>query len=621
MFIFYITDLTSRIPKQMGFADDLNVWEAHTDILEAIRHTKQNCKEMLKWCHKWRMIINWGKTSFMLHQPKGQPKLEFSFKVGDNRMTQVHSARSLGVILDEDLKFNDHVDAICTTTRKATYKLNILNNNSKLDVALLMYKAMVRPHLERTYPIWCIASNKAKTKVEQVNRIALLKATGAMNSTSTAALEVISHTLPLRVRLEEVLASFYVKLQQLPEDNHLLKLVKACEQQEGACKFISQVTVATRHLPNSCMNPVKLSKPLAIYQQPHQKSPEIFIPLQTHGSAGERTFQQKNIAKAEALERINDLPLNQPIFFTDGSALGNPGPCGAGVVLFKNGMQSQPTCKSIPVTKLGTSYLGELSGIENATKTAIDIATQQEMTEVNILVDCTSAILSTSLVPDINTENANLIMNIRKNVFMLYSIGITTKLTWIPGHVDLYMNELADTAAKTGAVLSKNLSTPTSVSLEHAKHLIKRGSKQKWQRSWDNTSKHTALHHCRPKVPTGKYKSVSTKDAEVKYIRFVTGHNKLNSRMYSIKLRDSPNCDCGKDRQTEQHILLFCSRHVSAREIMMNNIESVYQKESVPLHQRSTTFNSLIHPQGRPAVKIQIMKEVMKFLMQTGLSI
>ena len=52
---------------------------------------------------------------------------------------------------------------------------------------------------------------------------------------------------------------------------------------------------------------------------------------------------------------------------------------------------------------------------------------------------------------------------------MLYSIGITTKLTWIPGHVDLYMNELADTAAKTGAVLSKNLSTPTSVSLEHAK--------------------------------------------------------------------------------------------------------------------------------------------------------
>ena len=91
--------------------------------------------------------------------------------------------------------------------------------------------------------------------------------------------------------------------------------------------------------------------------------------------------------------------------------------------------------------------------------------------------------------------------------------------------------------------------------------------------------------------------------------------------MYRIKLRESPNCDCGKDRQTEQHILLFCSRHVSAREIMMNNIESVYQKESVPLHQRSTTFNSLIHPQGRPTVKIQIMKEVMKFLMQIGLSI
>ena len=73
-----------------------------------------------------------------------------------------------------------------------------------------------------------------------------------------------------------------------------------------------------------------------------------------------------------------------------------PGSCGAGVFLFKNGMQSQPTCKSgIPLTKLGTSYLTELSGIDNATITAIDIATQQEMTELNILLDCKSAIWST----------------------------------------------------------------------------------------------------------------------------------------------------------------------------------------------------------------------------------
>ena len=105
------------------------------------------------------------------------------------------------------------------------YKLNVLNNKSKMDVAILMYKATVGPHLERTFPIWCMASNKSKKKAEQINRAALLKVTGAMNLTPTSALKIVTHIQPLSIRLEKVLASFYIKLLQL-QDNHLLKLVR-----------------------------------------------------------------------------------------------------------------------------------------------------------------------------------------------------------------------------------------------------------------------------------------------------------------------------------------------------------------------------------------------------------
>ena len=68
-------------------------------------------------------------------------------------MKQVHSARCLGFILDEELNFTDHVDTICTKAQKAIYKMNMLNDNSRIDVAILMYNAMVRSQLERTYPI------------------------------------------------------------------------------------------------------------------------------------------------------------------------------------------------------------------------------------------------------------------------------------------------------------------------------------------------------------------------------------------------------------------------------------------------------------------------------------
>ena len=59
-------------------------------------------------------------------------------------------------------------------------------------------------------------------------------------------------------------------------------------------------------------------------------------------------------------------------------------------------MNSAPVSTSIPVANPGTSYLGELAGIESALKTAVNLADtpSTNITEVNMMVDCTSAILS-----------------------------------------------------------------------------------------------------------------------------------------------------------------------------------------------------------------------------------
>ena len=48
------------------------------------------------------------------------------------------------------------------------------------------------------------------------------------------------------------------------------------------------------------------------------------------------------------------------MIFTDGSALGNPGPTGAGVVIKNNGPESAEIKIAHAVTKMDTSYQGEL---------------------------------------------------------------------------------------------------------------------------------------------------------------------------------------------------------------------------------------------------------------------
>ena len=72
------------------------------------------------------------------------------------------------------------------------------------------------------------------------------------------------------------------------------------------------------------------------------------------------------------------------MIFTDGSALGNPGP---GVVIKKNGSESTEIKIAHAVTKMGTSYQGEVQAIRIGTtyaKENIGISTENLHTYKNV---------------------------------------------------------------------------------------------------------------------------------------------------------------------------------------------------------------------------------------------
>ena len=47
--------------------------------------------------------------------------------------------------------------------------------------------------------------------------------------------------------------------------------------------------------------------------------------------------------------------------------------------------------------------------------------------------------------------------------------------------------------------------------------------------------------------------------------------------MYRMKLSDDPNCTCGKNRQTVEHILLYCDKYVSERLLLKTKLYSIWQ--------------------------------------------
>ena len=75
----------------------------------------------------------------------------------------------------------------------------------------------------------------------------------------------------------------------------------------------------------------------------------------------EKTIQEENIKVV-----LENLGNDCVAAFTDGSALGNPGPTGAGAVIYLQGLLDNPVCLKKSICSNWNNYIGEIVGIEMA---------------------------------------------------------------------------------------------------------------------------------------------------------------------------------------------------------------------------------------------------------------
>jgi hypothetical protein len=89
-----------------------------------------------------------------------------------------------------------------------------------------------------------------------------------------------------------------------------------------------------------------------------QAPPEYWRNL---GSSKTRTKEQEIKGRDLILQKITETTENTAIACTDGSCLNNPGPCGAGAIIF---VEEETSELKQPVCKRGSILLGELIAIK-----------------------------------------------------------------------------------------------------------------------------------------------------------------------------------------------------------------------------------------------------------------
>ena len=182
LFLIYINDLTEGLSTNAKlFADDTSLFSVIHDIQTSANNLNKDLERISNWATQWKMNFNSDTT-------KQAQEVIFSRKVkktvhppllfNNASVTRTSSQKHLGIILDNQLKFDDHIS-------KTIGLLHKLHNFLSRAEFITIYKPFSRAHLGYEDILYDQAYNMSfYQKLESIQCNACLAITGAIQGTS-----------------------------------------------------------------------------------------------------------------------------------------------------------------------------------------------------------------------------------------------------------------------------------------------------------------------------------------------------------------------------------------------------------------------------------------------------
>ena len=171
LFLIYVADLPQVIShpsKIRMFADDTKIFReisGKDDELEL----QKDLDNIFHWCKTWLLELNFQKYK-IIRFGKGSVKPKYAIRDGSQHhaLEAVSQEKDLGIIFDQNINFRSHIEL---KIKIASRNLALIRNSFKYadkTTFLLLYKSLVRPHLEFCSPVWNSSVKYISNKIENV---------------------------------------------------------------------------------------------------------------------------------------------------------------------------------------------------------------------------------------------------------------------------------------------------------------------------------------------------------------------------------------------------------------------------------------------------------------------
>lgn len=555
IFNIYTADL-ERVVNQwvehIQYADDIVLYSAHCNLEIAVNNINRALSALSVWLDDHNFTLSPSKSKSIIFSRKRNvvpPPITFN----GNAITYEDSVKYLGVIFDKKLSWKQQTN---NTVSKCQNGINIMKSLSKTTwgaeslTMLLIYKAIIRPHIDYSATLILPGNKTILTKLERIQFQALRIAIGAMRSSPTNALLIEAGEPPIMARTMYLASKQILKYSSTRNNvfHNIQRLSMSFRRQHNTKP--KQILIEQYKYIAPLLYLLHSADLLPCYEHSFeaQITPcPVELNLGLHKRPQNNTIDTNLLFNAIIEEKYSGFIQ----VFTDASKNLTTLNTGCGIFIPQYNIES-----SIKIPEEFSIMYAEVIAIQEALNIIGNLPPQNFI----ILSDSLSSLQCLSKT-SIQASADHIILNVKEKVFSLKSRGYNITIAWVPSHSGIKGNERADHLANESCLLevyNTQYEVPSTCLLPECR----RQSMNWWQLEWNvsSTRKGSFFHGHTPTVsckPWFKNLHLSKKESST-ISRLRLNHTLVPDHLFRFNIIQSNVCDCGEIADTH-HVLFACN--------------------------------------------------------------
>jgi len=181
LFLVYVNDFckSSDMFKFNMYADDttlmINISKRDLVACQSSQSIEsvinQELENVLKWLNINKLTVNINKTKFMVFRPHTNSVPKLDLKLENKSISQVQHFNLLGITIDQHLSWKYHIEKVSNKIRKITAIMTCLKHYLPTQTLLLIYNALIMPHLLYGVSVWGQKSSHVSKLQKKLIRI------------------------------------------------------------------------------------------------------------------------------------------------------------------------------------------------------------------------------------------------------------------------------------------------------------------------------------------------------------------------------------------------------------------------------------------------------------------